>query len=101
VTYNCDPVEGATIVFCPQDHAWAAATKSDADSRFRMKTLQANPNDGAAPGMFKVTVRKNYMTPQDVEIWQLPRPYGFVDRSTLTANVVDGQTNDFLFELVD
>ena len=101
VTHNGEPVEGATVVFFPQDHTWAAAAKSDSNGQFQLKTLQASPDDGAVPGTFKVTVRKNYMTPEDIEIWELPKPYGFVDTSGLSANVVVDKVNDVTFDLVD
>ncbi len=50
------PVEGATVLFLPTDHQYAAASKSDASGRFTLRTF--DPNDGAAPGKFTVTVKK-------------------------------------------
>ncbi|MCA9132245.1 MAG: carboxypeptidase regulatory-like domain-containing protein [Planctomycetales bacterium] len=101
ITYQGEPVEGATIVFLPQDHGFAAVTTSDDEGNFSLRTPQASPSDGAAPGAYKVTIRKNYMTPEDREIWLLPKPYGHVQTSGLIADVATDQDNHYAFKLVD
>jgi hypothetical protein len=100
VLYNHQPVEDATVVFLPHDHKLAATARTDEEGRFELKTLPSSgTDDGAAPGNFHVTVRKNYMTPGDKEIWELPRAYGNAKTSLLTAVVAVDQTNDFTFEI--
>lgn len=101
VTYNGEPVEGATLVFVPQDHSYSAVATSDAGGKFRVRTHQANPDDGAAVGNYKVAIRKNYMTPEDKEIWLLPRSYGSFDKPAFTEVVMADENNECLFELVD
>ena len=56
VLYQQKPVEGATVLFIPVDHGYAATGRTDANGKFQLRTF--DPDDGAAPGKFTVTVRK-------------------------------------------
>lgn len=98
VRYKNELVEGATIVFHPEEHPHAAAGKTLEGGQFRLRTF--DPDDGAVPGKFKVSVRKFYFV-GDVEHQILPVKYGNPDSAKLTATVVDGQPNTFTFELAD
>jgi hypothetical protein len=109
VLYKGDPVEGATVVFAPQDHSHSAAARTGPDGRFQLRTFQ--PGDGAVPGNFKVTVTKIEVSsqgppasddeerPEPQQKWLLPQNYGSAESSGLTAPVTADGTNEFTFEL--
>ncbi len=57
VTLDGDPVEGATVLFLPDDTTLKAATAStQADGTYALTTFEAG--DGAMPGSYKVKVHK-------------------------------------------
>ena len=59
VTMNGNPVEGADVMFVPKEptpNRRVAAAQTDAQGRFTLTTL--NPQDGAAPGEYSVTIVK-------------------------------------------
>jgi hypothetical protein len=108
--YKGQPVEGATVIFAPQDHSHPAAAKTGPDGRFALRTFKTG--DGAVPGNFKVTVTKIEMTsqamaaatddeevPEPDEKWLLPQNYGNFATSGLTATVSESGDNDFTFDL--
>lgn len=53
------------------------------------------------PGNFNVLVFKSFVDEDDVEHHLLPERYLSADSSQLTANVMDGNENDFTFDLTD
>jgi hypothetical protein len=106
------PVEGATIVFQPDGggHTRAATGVTDAAGEFRLQTY--DPNDGAVPGKFKVTVTKveveSTAASEESNVndssaptseWLIPKKYGNSATSGLKAEVTEGGENDFTFEL--
>lgn len=113
VLYKGQPVEGAMVVFVPQGHDQGAAGRTDASGKFALQTF--DPNDGAVPGEYKVTVTKSEMaaapaaaTSDDYEAPTpsqeralLPNRYSKPDSSQLTATVTEAGPNDFTFELKD
>lgn len=113
VLYNQNPIEGAMVVFVPEGNQPGAAGRTDGKGRFRLQTH--DPGDGAAPGEYKVTVRKtdtqamagdlpdDHEAPetQIQERWLLPQRYGNPTTSGLTASVQSGQKNEFTFELTE
>jgi hypothetical protein len=117
VTYQGKPVEGANVMFAPQNpEARSASGRTDASGRFQLTTLQSG--DGAVCGAYKVAISKvqveNPMTADEARAWfeknggppepgnvknELPEDYKDAGKSGLTAEVTDGGANDFTFEL--
>jgi hypothetical protein len=107
VTHNGTPVEGADVVFQPASHTYAAAGKTDASGTFTLTAF--NPNDGAVPGEYKVTVSKRKVTGQaaasddaPTTVKQevlLPIKYADPNSSGLVASVKTGVENKFEFKL--
>ena len=110
VTYNGEPVDGASIVFAPTAGGKAAVGTTDASGNFKLMTF--DPEDGAVPGTYSVTVVKRTAVPDEVSEDSegpsapppedlLPKRYGSASESGLTAEVTDGGENQFKFELTD
>lgn len=115
VRHNDQPVEGATVIFAPTGHQYAAAGQTNAEGRFTLRTFE--PDDGAVPGDFRVTVRKVEVTsqggaisddaggaadaggPPPQEQWHLPGRYANASTSGLTASVAESEQEDFEFKL--
>jgi hypothetical protein len=110
VTYNGSPVEGASVTFRPdssQDRGAVGVT--DASGQFRLMTYE--PNDGAIPGSFRVTIEKTVLegaietddslAPPAKTRDLLPVRYKNVDTSGLSAEVEEGEEKEFPFELSD
>lgn len=111
VTYQNQPVEGATVVFAPTDGKHAASGLTDSSGRF---TVSAFPNsEGAVPGSYKVTVTK-LETPTGAEGGGdghsesaavpknlLPTKYAETAGTPLTADVPASGKTDFQFDLTD
>jgi hypothetical protein len=107
------PVAEAEVIFEPVGNTPAATGQTDASGRFRLTTF--DPSDGAAPGEYKVAVRKvqitpsqrpadapdDLVTPPPEEKWLLPTKYGHTTSSGLTATVKADGENNFRFELAD
>ncbi len=105
VTYNGEPVEGATVIFHSVTENVAARGLTDAQGNFRLQTY--TPNDGAVAGEHKVTVKKAELktvpNPDDEnlgpisseEIWHTPKPYALPDTSPLTETVQESGDNKF------
>jgi hypothetical protein len=99
------------VVFDPVGSTPAATGTTDTNGRYQLTTFDTN--DGAAPGDYKVIVRKIQVIsgansppatddavgqPPD-EKWLLPAKYGQSESSGLTATVKENAANDFKFEL--
>ncbi len=118
VTYNGDPVEGATVTFMTDSaEGKGAVGRTDASGHFTLMTFE--PGDGAVPGNYKVTVTKtktegtlseeeankylergeNPPAPAVTDL--LPEKYKSPETSGLTAEVTEGGENNFTFELTD
>jgi hypothetical protein len=111
VTHNGNPVEGADVIFQPAGHTYAASGKTDASGTFTLTAFQ--PNDGAVPGEYKVTVSKRKVTPQGAAAsddapttvkQEVLLPIKYADpnsrnSSGLTASVKAGAENKFEFKL--
>jgi len=116
VTYNGQPVEGATVTFMAGASGGRGAVgTTDASGKFQLTTFEAG--DGAIPGAYKVKIAKTVggaPTAGEGEIMapptggpptsevkdELPVKYKDENTSGLTADVKDGD-NDFPFELTD
>lgn len=115
VTHNGAPVEGAYVMFSPvepgQGNPGYAVT--DANGRYALATQQGAVGAGTTPGHYKVTVTKTRRTStgktettpegEMVEVMEnqdlLPRRYKFAANTPLSAQVVEGQPNQFDFTL--
>jgi hypothetical protein len=117
------PLEGATVNFMGEGAARAASGVTDASGKFSLTTFE--PNDGAAPGKHIVTISKipavasappsggNVSSREVVESAQsyakagempeikneIPDKYSQPLNSGLSAEVKEGQPNNFTFEL--
>ncbi|MCL2005132.1 MAG: carboxypeptidase-like regulatory domain-containing protein [Planctomycetaceae bacterium] len=128
VTFNGDPVEGATVSFIPAspDGILAVGT-TDAEGRYVLAApvQDAGVSRGALQGTYNVTIRKTEVTPHpDSVLYQqgeitynelmnrggggqstirevLPVRFNDVQRSGLQAEVVAQTQNVFDFALVD
>lgn len=96
VLQGTSPVDGATVVFIPVSHPYAAAGVTDQNGQFRLTTF--NANDGAAAGDYQVTVKKFYFV-GDVEHQLLPVRYSNTEESGFTAQVQEGGKNQMTFAL--
>lgn len=112
VKYKGQPVADATVVFVPDSPAGVAANATtDGDGKFVLKAF--DPDEGAVPGKYKVTVSKveiplpaprashDEVIKPVVPKYLVPQKYEDPEKSGLTAEVVDGQKNEFEFDLKD
>ncbi|NLF70533.1 MAG: carboxypeptidase regulatory-like domain-containing protein [Candidatus Anammoximicrobium sp.] len=117
VTYQGQPVEGATVVFSPEGPGRAASGLTDANGRFELTTLMAS--DGVLAGKYQVAVSKTetvgamseeeslayaekHGKPPKVTTRELlPEKYKNLATSNLTAEVTADGENDFTFSLTD
>lgn len=118
VTYNGEPVDGATVVFGPATGEGRAATGTTGpDGRFELSTF--DEGDGALPGSYVIAISKTEVTggmtpdqehealkagkkvegPKTIE--HLPVRYKDATKSGLAEEVLAGEKNDFVFELTD
>lgn len=128
VTYQGNPVEGATVSFNPTSGARAASGRTDANGRFDLTSL--NPGDGAIPGNYKVSISKvedtdpsHHVTAEQFAAmvaggtapptgptspgqkkaggleYHVPEKYLDSEKSGLTAEVTADGKNDFTFDL--
>lgn len=122
VTYNGQPVDGATVTFYPDKPGVpVAAGTTDASGSYRLTTYE--DSDGAAIGTHKVAIRKRatvdagqVKAPPDAgqalidELQEasaeqgkplLPERYFAPESSKLTAEVAEGKKNEINFDLKD
>jgi len=116
VTYNSQPVEGATVSFIPNGEGRPATAISAADGSYNLTTLNWQ---GAVPGQYTVVVRKtdvglasnqpvsmeealklnNRPPPPPKEL--LPAKYADATKSPLKVEVKRGQKNEIALPLAD
>lgn len=118
ITWKGEVVQGASITLAPASQdggARSAGATSDAKGEFKIRTLQ--PDDGAYPGEYTVTVRKmkadktytdeevNAANAQGISLPVvnstnlLPEKYNSARTSGLTFTVVAGKNADLIIEL--
>ena len=122
VTWNGNPVEGATLTFYSQHpNGRGGGAMTGADGKFKTTTLHAD--DGIEPGEYIVTITKmtsvrsgsetpnvassldergamNIAPDRSVDTYHIPQVYSDKTTSGLTAVVSPKGTKDLLFELV-
>jgi hypothetical protein len=73
VTFDGQPLEGATVIFVPSGEvASTAAGPTDAQGRFELTTR--SPGDGVMPGDYRVTITK-----KEIPMRPEPNKEGIVD----------------------
>lgn len=55
ISYNGQPLTSGTVMLIPQEGGYGATGQIQADGTFQLTSFK--PNDGAAPGTYKVTVQ--------------------------------------------
>lgn len=112
VTYNGDPVEGASVVFFKEQGA-PATGETDADGVFVLTTFERH--DGAVPGDYVVTVAKMESAPDrtgddrfpekssstEKPKSLIPAKYSEPKASGLSETVSVSGPNEFQFDLTD
>ena len=108
VTYKGSAVEGATVTFIPDGGTPAAYGTTDSSGQFAASAFP--PDEGAAPGRYKVTISKTETSQaagggHDAETTftknLLPAKYASPETSGLTAEIPEGGKTDIKFELTD
>ena len=109
VTYNGQPLEGATVAFLPKNPKDPGASgRTDASGKFTLTAFA--PGDGAVPGSYLVTISKvegSTEVQEDSEAEPvalkslIPEKYNNPQGSGFTAEVAEGGDNQFTFELAD
>lgn len=113
VTYNGDPVEGASVVFFKDEGAPPATGQTDASGGFVLTTF--DHHDGAVPGDYVVTVAKMESAPDRTDDGRIPvaapavaKPkslipikYSEPKASGLSETVSASGPNEFQFDLTD
>jgi hypothetical protein len=110
VYYDGKPLDGAAVNFIPQDlNQRSAIGTTDSTGKFTLMTL--NPNDGATPGEYKITISKVYREKKESETDEqssdskdniqslIPIKYSIPNDSGLTATVPSKGVKDLKFEL--
>ena len=113
VTFEGQPVDGATVVFVTQNGGrfYNAIGVTDSAGRFRLQTFR--PQDGPVPGSHRVQIEKLSYTEKPlavpapdglpastrVEQSHLPAKYRSPQPSGLTAEVTAKGPNEFTFEI--
>lgn len=112
VTLDGEPVEGAQVIFQPEDaaqQALMAIAETDASGRFKLATVQAD--EGAVAGPHRVRISKTVVTnvntngnpegnlPPVQEKDLLPVVYKAFETSGLKAQVSDQEPTVVKFEL--
>ena len=130
VTYQGKPVDGATVAFNPEGGGRAASGRTDASGKFQLTTLNANDGarreiqSRCLKGR-KSRAQRAQITAEDMAKMvaggkrhragrhpargqkqggikhHVPEKYENAETSGLTAEVTDGGTNDFKFDLTD
>ena len=109
VTYNGEPVEGASVAFIPENGRPASGT-TDASGKFTLSTFESG--DGAVPGKHTVAISEQPDESEpmpgtpEAENWQpsearFPEKYSDAKQSGFTAQVELGKTNEFTFDMTD
>jgi hypothetical protein len=113
VLFNGQPLAGAHVTFTNAAAGRSAYAKTDADGKFTLTTFERN--DGAVPGKQQISVSKlegakpaepgvdrtttTNAAPAAARRWVIPRRYGDMTTSELTADIVETATNDLVVEL--
>jgi hypothetical protein len=114
VTLDGQPVEGATVTFSPleQGRQDASFGRTDAEGRYRLRTVRGKAEDGTTPGEYAVVITKTELVetgkmlptpigtlvPQTKPKENVPLKYTDPTTSGFKATVVKGE-NTFDFHM--
>ncbi|MFH1918977.1 MAG: carboxypeptidase-like regulatory domain-containing protein [Planctomycetota bacterium] len=108
VTYNGEPVQGASVAFIPENGRPASGT-TDASGKFTLSTFESG--DGAVLGKHTVTIAETSEAPSgegevdysipDESAARFPAKYADPSTSDFTATVEKGGETDFTFDMTD
>ena len=108
VTYNGEPVEGASVAFIPENGRPASGT-TDASGKFTLSTFESG--DGAVLGKHTVAISESSEAPSaegeedyslpDESAERFPAKYADPGTSGFTADVKEGEDLDFTFDMTD
>ena len=109
VTYNGAPVADASVGFIPASGRPASGI-TDASGKFTLSSF--GEGDGAVPGQHKVAITPNASQPQPMPGTPeyeaaadakppFPERYGDPSTSGFTAQVKEGEVNNFTFDMKD
>jgi hypothetical protein len=113
VLANGQPLAGAHVTFTNTQANRSAFAKTDEEGNFRLTTF--TPNDGAVPGKQQISVSKlesiesanagvdrtttPNAAPTPARRWLIPRHYGDIRTSGLSAEVPEQGISDLVLEL--
>ena len=113
VIANGQPLAGAHVTFTNTQANRSAFAKTDEEGKFRLTTFK--PNDGAVPGKQQISVSKlesieqanagvdrtttPNAAPTAARRWLIPRHYGDIRTSGLSAEVPEEGISDLILEL--
>jgi Carboxypeptidase regulatory-like domain len=113
VLANGQPLVGAHVTFTNMQANRSAYAKTDAEGKFTLTTFK--PNDGAVPGKQQISVSKleslnpanagvdrsttTNAAPSPARRWLIPRHYGDIKTSGLTADIPEEGMSDLVVEL--
>jgi len=113
VLANGEPLAGAHVTFTNTQANRSAFAKTDEEGKFRLTTF--TPNDGAVPGKQQISVSKlesiesanagvdrtttPNAAPTPARRWLIPRHYGDLRTSGLSAEVPEQGISDLVLEL--
>ncbi len=103
VSWQGQPVAGATVAFSPESGGKIASAKTDEDGHYELTTFE--PYDGAIVGQHAVTIVKRVpMPPPHISVPDagkplIPSKYFAAQTSGLTADVKAGESNVYDFTL--
>ena len=113
VLANGQPLTGAHVTFTNTQANRSAFAKTDEEGRFSLTTFR--PNDGAIPGKQQISVSKlesieaadagvdrtttPNAAPTPARRWLIPRHYGDIRTSGLSAEVPEEGISDLILEL--
>jgi len=105
VTFNGEPVNGATVTFYPENGR-PASGRTDSEGVYQLTTFE--PNDGALPGTHRVAIIKTTSStpsnsPDELATIEriIPEKYASEASSGLAATVVVNQEAPIDFNLAD
>src|SRR5262249_46379537 len=93
VRLNGRPLAAGTITLHPTDPKGRLATGAIRDGRYAMTTV--NPEDGALPGIYKVTIEARGDVPSD----KVPAQYTNSETTSLRCNINGAGRNILDFEI--
>ncbi len=97
IKLNGKPLSNVGVTFFPTSGP-PAFGNTNAEGEFELMTIR--PRDGAAVGKHRITLgRAEEGSSEKAQAALIPAKYSFPDQSGLTAEVKDGESNFFEFDI--